>query len=774
MSDQGPYGHSADVYWKKAWLPFPVKGKHEAIPKGITGLAGTDPTWAQIQEWTAKRPFFNVAVRANGWISIDVDAGGAAAIFKATAELGLLPDTYSSTSWGPDSERKQWFYRVPLNFSVRLAEGRFNKRFGPHVDIIHRGHRYSIVAPSKHPDTGNAYAWYGPDGQPSQVPTRTELPELPPSWLAFLAEGGQSEPAGERSLAGLKTPDDFYEDAPSDGGPWSMQGARAEIERMLDRIRTVDSNINTQAGGAMREVGRFVPAVLTEEEAVAACMEALGPTASEGNSAHSDSWNVANGKDWTAATLAAMAVARGMEEPHEVRAESGGGQGVGGGPERAGGVMPAPSDPMAVARELEARMTKPRKWWRGDFYQHSGTRWDVAEDSTVVRWLYRMTENATFITPDGKGDDQVKRWAPTKKKIGDLAHALGVGVLQHAGEAEVCLAVRNGVLIPGTRELIPHTPERFNLTALPFDYDPEATCPSWHDFLEQVLPGDQQAKDFLAEWFGYVLSGRTNQQKMAAFIGKRRSGKGTVARVLTAVLGQEAVAGLDLNLVSGTFGLEHLIGKSLAISGDVRWHSRNVADAVPVLLGVIGEDSMPVHRKNRSTWTGRLGVRFTLMSNETPTFSDRSGALGGRMIYVKFDQSFYGREDISLTEKLLEELPGVLNWALDGLERLDGRRRFTEPVSGQAEADAVRRLSDPMGAFLEDWCVVGEGNEITLDHLYLKYRSWCESEGRVRDSTTKEIFSRDLRSKVAGLNSKRPRIGGKQVTMLYGIGCEVI
>jgi hypothetical protein len=88
-------------------------------------------------------------------------------------------------------------------------------------------------------------------------------------------------------------------------------------------------------------------------------------------------------------------------------------------------------------------------------------------------------------------------------------------------------------------------------------------------------------------------------------------------------------------------------------------------------------------------------VRFLMMSNDTPTFSDRSGALGGRMIYLKFDQSFYGREDVSLTDKLLHELPGILNWALDGLERLDGRGRFTEPASGQAEAEAVRRLSDP-------------------------------------------------------------------------------
>src|SRR6185312_8681098 len=185
-------------------------------------------------------------------------------------------------------------------------------------------------------------------------------------------------------------------------------------------------------------------------------------------------------------------------------------------------------------------------------------------------------------------------------------------------------------------------------------------------------------------------------------------------------------------------------------------------------------DAMSVNRKNTTAWRGTLGTRFMLMSNETPTFSDRSGALGGRMIFVKFDQSFYGREDISLTDKLLGELPGILNWALDGLERLNGRGRFSAPDSGLAEAEAVRRLSDPIGAFLEDWCEVGPEHEISLDHLYLKYQNWCEGEGRTRDSTTKEVFSRDVRAKVPGLVVDRTRVQGKRVRMIKGLGTSVV
>ena len=442
-------------------------------------------------------------------------------------------------------------------------------------------------------------------------------------------------------------------------------------------------------------------------------------------------------------------------------------------------VLPPPGQPLKVARELKSLIPATDgaphlAWWQDDFYRWTGAHWEVEPEPVVRRWLYRQTGDAVYLTAPKKDGEPPERspWAPTKQKIANVMDALGVAEIQHVGEEDRALAAANGVI--ERRRLTPHTPRRFNLFSLPFDYDPAASCPVWHAFLDQVLPGDVQAQDFLGEWFGYVISGRTEQQKMAALVGKKRSGKGTIARVLTALIGKDNVSGLNLGLIGGTFGLEPFIGSALAVASDVRWHSRNIGDAVQVLLEISGEDHVTVNRKNKSAWKGRLGVRFMLMSNDTPTFSDRSGALVDRMLYVAFRQSFFGREDTSLTEKLMEELPGILNWALDGLERLDARGRFTQPDSGRAEAEATRRLADPIGAFIEDWCEVGPDQHISLDHLYLKYRNWCEAEGRTKDTTTKEIFSRDLRQKVDTLTSKRTREAGKFVTVLHGIGSAAL
>lgn len=763
----GPYASSAMDYWKAGWTnAIPVQGKSLPIG-GYTGREGKQVGWSEIAQWTAgDLGSRNVGLRMKlNALAIDVDdygdKDGGSTMAGAEARLGPLPATWTSTSRGPGQPARIHFFRIPVGTVLpQGVEKRFNKEFGQSVDLIHHRHRYTVVAPSVHPDTGNRYAWYAPGGELShEVPAFSALPELPAAWLDFLT--ADDAPAPPPAGAAVDD-DDLFEAAGK--APWRRDVARRELDKRLEELRAMDSKskVEETINASALFFGHFVPALLTAGDATRELLAAIAE-----NPWHSDSWNIANNKSWSAASKVEGGLSDGMDDPWEVAEETAVVDVASG--ELSAGVLPQPGDPMAVARALVPRMTQARTWWRGDFYSHRGAHWEVSEVSLVEQWLYRQTERATYIVKDSKGEETPKSWAPTKKKITDLTHALGTGVLQRTGEDEKCVAPSNGVLRITGRVLLPHTPDRFNLSSLPFAYDADADAPAWQAFLDSVLPGDRQAQDFLGEWFGYVLSGRTDHQKMAALIGERRSGKGTIARVLGAMLGGDATAGLDLNLVAGNFGLENLIGKSLAVSGDVRWQSRNVGDAVPVLLGVIGEDAISVHRKNRPSWNGRLGVRFMLMSNETPTFSDRSGALGGRMIYLKFNQSFYGREDIGLTEKLLSELPGILNWALDGLDRLNGRGRFTEPDSGRAEAESVRRLSDPLGAFLEDWCEVGEGLTIGLDHLYLKYRDWCDSEGRTRDSTTKEIFSRDLRSKVLGLEVKRVREAGKQVRKLVGV-----
>jgi putative DNA primase/helicase len=347
--------------------------------------------------------------------------------------------------------------------------------------------------------------------------------------------------------------------------------------------------------------------------------------------------------------------------------------------------------------------------------------------------------------------------------------------LQRFGGPDEAIAFTNGVLDLEARKLLPHHPERFNLHSLPFAYDPDADCPLWLEFLKSILPSpeEQDAVLFLREWFGYTVSGRTDLEKMASLIGAKRCGKGTLAKVLAAMIGPEFVAGPQLSDLAGTFGKEALIGKQLAIMGDVRWTGKASNEAVPVLLGITGRDHGTVHRKNRSAWNGSLGVRFLVMSNDEPKFTDASGALASRMIHVEFQQTFYGKEKTGLAEQLKAELPGILNWALKGLDRLNENGKFTVPVSSVGIERNIKRTSAPADAFIEDRCKLVEGEMTSLADLYIEWQKWCRSTGRPEAMMNDDSLSAALRSSLRGRKEKvftdRKQVDGVRTTWFRGL-----
>ena len=175
-----------------------------------------------------------------------------------------------------------------------------------------------------------------------------------------------------------------------------------------------------------------------------------------------------------------------------------------------------------------------------------------------------------------------------------------------------------------------------------------------------------ESLDLLQEWFGYCLTGDTSQQKMMLMVGPKRSGKGTIARVLTRLIGNGNVSGPTTSSLAGPFGLQPLIGKTLAIVSDARFHGENIATVVERLLCISGEDTLTVDRKHTTSVTMKLPTRFMFLTNEFPRLNDASGALAGRFVILRLTQSFYGKEDTGLTDRLLNELPGILNWAIEG------------------------------------------------------------------------------------------------------------
>lgn len=331
------------------------------------------------------------------------------------------------------------------------------------------------------------------------------------------------------------------------------------------------------------------------------------------------------------------------------------------------------------------------------------------------------------------------------------------------------LPTPSGNLHIPTATMYPPTPALFNVNAIDFEYDPNPEPPErWTKFLEQLWGDDIEQAQTLQEWFGLCLVADTSLQKILLLVGPKRSGKGTIARILARLIGVGNVAGPTTSSLAGAFGLQPLIAKSVAIVSDARFTGENIAIVVERLLCISGEDTLTIDQKFKPSVTMKLGTRFMFLSNELPKMNDASGALAGRFLVLRLTKSFYGMEDPGLTASLLEELPGILRWAIDGLKRLRARRHFVQPDSVADAIQEIEDLSSPIGAFAREWCLVRAGCTVAVADLFDAWKAWCRDQGRDH-AGDRARFGRDLRAAVPGVVTRQKRAGGELIRQYEGI-----
>ena len=438
---------------------------------------------------------------------------------------------------------------------------------------------------------------------------------------------------------------------------------------------------------------------------------------------------------------------------------------------------PGPGVPRRVATSfIQEQYPHGFGRWRGDFWAWNGVHWRALSEEDVRNAVYQALDYAYF----DAGKEKLEPWRPNKKRVGDVLDAAkGVCVLpdidapfwiSEKRPAPNDVVLRNGILNLDTGELNGHTPDLFTMNALDFDYDPakpeEPT--RWISFLKSLWPEDQQSIDTLQETIGYLLAPNTSQQKIFLLVGPPRSGKGTILRVLKGLLGSENVAAPTLSWLSKDFGMQGLIGKSLATISDAHFAGAERHVACERLLVISGEDFVTIPRKYREEWEGQLNVRFVIATNEVPKLPDSSGALAARFVPMVLKETFLGREDPGLTAALQEERAGIFSWGLEGRRRLLERGRFEIPDSGLGVKEMLGDLGSPVAAFIGEVCVTGMDQSVSVSDLWATWTEWCE-ETKVPPGT-KASFGRDLAAAAPSVKKTRPGNKGARWQAYEGIG----
>ena len=275
-------------------------------------------------------------------------------------------------------------------------------------------------------------------------------------------------------------------------------------------------------------------------------------------------------------------------------------------------------------------------------------------------------------------------------------------------------------------------------------------------YLNSQWGNDPESISLAQEWLGYLITNDDRQQKMLMLIGPPRSGKGTFLRVIRGLVGDHNCSSPSLGDLGERFGLESLLDKTVATVGDARIDANSKFAAITErLLSISGGDDVTVDRKFLPPVSGKLGVRFVVATNELPRLRDASGALASRWSLLRFTRSFLGREDKTLSGKLMESLPGIFNWGIEGWKRLMKNGRFTEPASSRSLIEAMMAVQSTIGAFISEKCVLHPDAGIIKDDLFGEWKLWCE--GTNNKCGTKEHFSTNLIAAAAGVTAARPR-----------------
>ncbi len=422
------------------------------------------------------------------------------------------------------------------------------------------------------------------------------------------------------------------------------------------------------------------------------------------------------------------------------------------------------------------------------FAKWTGTHYREIHTEEMRAEIYAFLEPAFVSVVSKKGVSSLRPFKPSSRTVSDVLDALRAacqldGLTRYPAWLDdddgslpapvELISCENGLLHLPTSQVLAHSPNFYSNTSLGYSYVPTAPAPvAWLAFLNSIWVDDPSAIATLQDVFGYLLGNDTDQQKIALLVGPKRSGKGTIARILGALVGESAVVSPTLAALETNFGLAPLIGKRIALIADARLSGRADQQAIAErLLSISGEDMQTIDRKHIQAWSGKLAARFFIMSNELPRISDASGALASRFLVITMKRSFFGNEDHGLLQKLMPELPGILNWAIEGWRRLRERGYFLQPDSSRETMQELEDLGSPMGAFVRDRCVIEQGKSVGVDQLFEEWKAWCKDQGR--DYTgSKGTFGKDLRAVHPGLATRQARDGGDRTRIYEGIGLQ--
>jgi P4 family phage/plasmid primase-like protien len=290
---------------------------------------------------------------------------------------------------------------------------------------------------------------------------------------------------------------------------------------------------------------------------------------------------------------------------------------------------------------------------------------------------------------------------------------------------------RNGMLLWSTGTLYPHDPSFLSTVQLPVEWDPYATCPQFDVFAKEVMAED--ALSYLWEIIGYLVFSGNPLQRAFLFHGSGINGKGTLIRVLKALLGERNISAVTLtDIAEARFEVASLHGRIANLAGDI---DASYMKSTARFKAITGEDVIRAERKYEHGFAFQCWAVPVFSANEFWKSSDTTTGYKRRWQLLPFPHTFTVSGGQGLTDRLTSEVAGILVKAVAGLQRVMARGDFDTPDSAKVEKQKFELAADQVSEWLGDDITIrvadpsNEAVSYPSSEAYKTYRHWCEDSG---------------------------------------------
>lgn len=731
---------SAEVKSMKEWalyyaelglavFPLAYRNKVPAIEGGCKA-ATTEKS--KIERWWNQNPRYNIGIatgnKSNGLVVIDLDVDknkgidGYEVLRDWQNKHGELPETWQSIT---GRGGYHYFYKDTITHSnkVGLYEG---------VDIRGEG-GYIVAPPSVHPN-GNTYEW-------EQEPKEYEIAQVDDIVNDFFK--GEKQRIDSEHKTNFKVPELIPE------------GKRVDtIVRLIASLRTKGLDDDAIKAAVRVENEKRCNPPLKEKELEKAVFPALKRDW-QVNSPYYNNFNAMNEND----NKYVNEVLKKLNELNAV--------------ERFPMNDRGSADLFATVFMDVSRYNPTKKDWM----YYDGTRWVADQEGmrakrnakTLADVLVRYS--ATVFLPDDKRQSYIKYTAGmmnyrSRNVMVTDAKDLNFFENMELDKDDFLLNCKNCVLdLSGDRpKALEHSADLLLSKLCNANYNPAATCTLWEKTVNEIMQGDTEKIKYLQKMSGRLLTGDTSEEEFYIFFGATtRNGKSTITELLLYLLGDYATTispeslAIKANKDSRTASpdIAKLAGTRFVVASEP---PRRMLFDSSLVKTLTGRDTVSARFLHENEFQFKPKFKLILNSNYLPVISDKTVFSSNRVKVVPFERHFTEKEQNKhLKEQLQQEIDGILNWCIKGLQ-LYRKEGLEPPVAVQNATHEYSEDSDKVGKFISE-CLVKTNQNLAAKDVYEKYSQWCNDCGLGIDGRTS--FYEELKTK--NLLSKTGTVTGKTV-----------